>query len=178
MSFLHLFLNHIRFWLQNLKCRTTDHSRRQGEFIDIAEECNNSTAGDRSITRDRSPSGMDSDYYSSSLSAGQSDRKDHNNKYNNNHNNNNRRYHAEDSGRNNNREFNVHRQDYGNNNNNNNRGNSDNSNRDMMSCDVQPQQYSVSNILFVYKYYISLPIFLNRNCHKCIILNFSNFPRL
>lgn len=140
------------FWLQNLKCRTTDHSRRQGQFIDIAEECNNSTAGDRSTTRDRSPSGMDSDYYSSSLSAGQSDRKDHNNNYNYNHNNN-RRYHAEDGRRNNNREFNVHRQDYtndnNNNNNNNNRGYSDNGNHDMISCDVQPQQYSVSNILFV-----------------------------
>lgn len=49
--------------LQNLKCRTPDHWRRRGEFVDIAEQCSNTTSGDRS-TATAGSSGQDNDYFS------------------------------------------------------------------------------------------------------------------
>lgn len=52
--------------LQNLKCRVIEHSKRQGDFIDLAEQCNNMTAGERSSGSTL----LDSDY-SSSSSTGQ-----------------------------------------------------------------------------------------------------------
>lgn len=48
--------------LQNLKCRTVEHSRRQGDFIDIAKQCNNMTTDERSSGSTL----VDSDYSSSS----------------------------------------------------------------------------------------------------------------
>jgi len=77
--------------------------------------------------------GLDDDY-SSSPFVGQSDRRDSNSRRDNNNNYNNRRNA-------NNREYNVRRQDYSNNN----RGHYDD--RDMTSCEVQPQQHSVSGRL-------------------------------
>lgn len=161
--------------LQNLKCRTTDHSRRQGEFVDIAEQCKNMTTGggDRSTG---TTSLTDSDYSSQSTgqrysgNGGDRDNDGRNGKNNNNNNNNHRRNAGGDGGRrNNNREFSVRRQDFAssyyndNNSNNNrgngdnnrsngdnNRGNGDNNNRDSASCDAQPREYSSSVSFFCF----------------------------
>ncbi|XP_050432417.1 uncharacterized protein LOC126840601 isoform X2 [Adelges cooleyi] len=102
-----IFLMAINNNVQGLKCRTTDHSRRHGEFIDIAEQCNNSTRGEQRPSSDRT------DGYSSSMppvqqyNAGQrTDRGDGN-----------RRDTTDRRGsdrRNNNREYSVRRQEYSN----------------------------------------------------------------
>lgn len=123
--------------LQNLKCRTTDHSRRQGEFIDIAEQCRNATTGER-------PASVDSDYYMRYSGDRRTAVEDG------------RMRNDQENRRNSNREFNVRRQEFANNNrgtdgdySNYDRGNSGNSgnsgNHDPTRCsDVQPQQqYSV-----------------------------------
>ncbi|XP_025196494.1 uncharacterized protein LOC112595475 isoform X2 [Melanaphis sacchari] len=100
--------------VHNLKCRTADHSRRHGEFVDIAEQCSNMTSGDRSVA-------VDGDY-STYVSSGDNDG----------------RWNG-DKRRNNNREFSVNRQDFINN-----RGGSNGGyDRDLSSCgEVRPQQYS------------------------------------
>ncbi|XP_050541883.1 uncharacterized protein LOC126905833 isoform X2 [Daktulosphaira vitifoliae] len=42
--------------VQGLKCRTVDHSRRHSEFIDLAEQCNNSTGSNHRLSdRDSFP---------------------------------------------------------------------------------------------------------------------------
>lgn len=133
--------------LQGLKCRTKDHSNRQGEFIDLAEQCNNMTTkgGDRT---------MDNDYSSSQFGGGRVGGGDSNRRDTNRRNDEDRR-NGEGGKRNNNREFSVSRQDFGGNgnreesgNNNYNRGDGYNrgngGDRDSTSCDFQPQQYSVS----------------------------------
>lgn len=160
--------------LQNLKCRTTDHSRRQGEFVDIAEQCNNMTTGDRSTAT------MDNDYGSSGSRYNgkrdrDSDRYSNNgwrteDKSDNNNNNNNNR-------RNNNREYSVRRQDFGNNGDrghgdrgngdrgngdrgHGDRGNGNGGDRDRDSCDVRPsQQYSVSVFTHYARYLCSSAYF-------------------
>ncbi|XP_015376440.1 PREDICTED: putative uncharacterized protein DDB_G0282133 [Diuraphis noxia] len=102
--------------VQNLKCRTADHSRRHGEFIDIAEQCNNTTSGDRSA------SAMDGDY-STYASGGSGD--------------NDGRWNGDGRRNNNNREFSVNRQDFGGN-----RGSGGGS-YDRDQCgEARPQQYS------------------------------------
>jgi len=113
--------------LQNLKCRTADHSRRHGEFIDIAEQCNNTTSGDRPA------SAVDGDY-STYASGGDNDGRWNGDGRRNNNNNNN-----------NNREFSVNRQDFGGN-----RGSGGGYDRDQSSCgEARPQQYSVSVIIIL-----------------------------
>lgn len=129
--------------LQNLKCRTTDHSKRQGEFIDIAEQCKNATT-----TGERTSSLADIDY-SLPYAGGQ--------RYNGGNNRktvavDGRTRNEQENRRNSNRQFNVHRQEFAYNNNrdgsdyNNNydRGN-DGGDRSTTQCtDVHPQlQYSV-----------------------------------
>ncbi|VVC25239.1 Hypothetical protein CINCED_3A023250 [Cinara cedri] len=85
--------------VHNLKCRTTDQSRRQGEFIDIAEQCKNQTA------RGMPSSSQESDYPSA---AGYNNGSSRDNRINSG-----RRPGNQDGRRNNNREYNVHRQDFG-----------------------------------------------------------------
>ncbi|XP_026806216.1 uncharacterized protein LOC113549219 [Rhopalosiphum maidis] len=100
--------------VQNLKCRTVDHSRRHGEFVDIAEQCSNTTSGDR-------PAAVDGDYSTYTSSS------DNDSRWNG------------DGRRNNNREFSVSRQDFSHNRG----GGSGSYDRDPPSCsEVRPQQYS------------------------------------
>lgn len=112
--------------MQNLKCRTADHSKRHGEFIDIVDQCNNTTSSDRPA------SAVDGDYstYVSGVGGGSGDnegRRSGDGRRNNNNNNNNG-------------EFSVNRQDF-----NSNRGSGGGYDRDQSSCsDARPQQYSVS----------------------------------
>lgn len=126
--------------LQNLKCRTADHSKRRGEFVDIAEQCNNMTGPQGS------QGSADGDYTSDLHYNGKRDRD--NGEYSDGRDGGNRK---NNDRRNNNREFSVRRQEFGNNNNNNGYNNDRGSgygDRDTapLSCaDVRPQQqYSVS----------------------------------
>ncbi|XP_025409414.1 probable serine/threonine-protein kinase clkA isoform X2 [Sipha flava] len=102
--------------VHGLKCRTTDHSNRQGEFIDLAEQCNNMTSkgGDRTMGNDYSSSQSGG----GGVGGGDSNRRDTSRRNDEDKRNDEGRRNGEGgrrSGevrRNNNREFSVTRQDF------------------------------------------------------------------
>lgn len=154
--------------LQNLKCRTTDQSKRQGEFIDIAEQCKNQTDGRTSSLLPESDYPSVADY---------NNRDDRSNGMDSGG-----RTGNQDGRRNNNREYNVHRQDFdntygGGSGNSGDRGNDGRGNggrgndgrgndgrgnggdRGIESCNLQSQQFSVSAVKFIQKIEIICGVF-------------------